>query len=73
MGNSDISVRDTPNVADTCIATLALIRSGQTLFKGMTRARVQAYRGSMYSLFETQFGVRFAQRKRAHADASVRR
>jgi GntR family transcriptional regulator len=28
------------------------------LFKGMTRAKVQAYRGSMYSLFETQFGVR---------------
>jgi GntR family transcriptional regulator len=28
------------------------------LFKGMTRARVEGYRGSMYSLFETQFGVR---------------
>ena len=28
------------------------------LFKGMTRARVEAYRGSMYGLFETQFGVR---------------
>jgi len=28
------------------------------LFKGMTRTKVQAYRGSMYSLFETQFGVR---------------
>ena len=32
-----------------------------TLFKGMTRARVQAYRGSMYSLFETQFGVRIVK------------
>ena len=28
------------------------------LFKGLTRARIDAYRGSMYSLFETQFGVR---------------
>jgi GntR family transcriptional regulator len=31
------------------------------LFKGMTRARVEAYRGSMYSLFETQFGVRIVK------------
>jgi len=29
-----------------------------TLFKGMTRTRVEAYHGSMYSLFETQFAVR---------------
>jgi len=29
-----------------------------SLFRGLTRARVEAYRGSMYSLFETQFGVR---------------
>ncbi len=28
------------------------------LFKGMTKARVDAYQGSMYSFFETQFGVR---------------
>jgi GntR family transcriptional regulator len=28
------------------------------LFKGLTKARLDAYRGSMYSLFETQFGVR---------------
>ena len=28
------------------------------LFKGLTRSRVDAYQGSMYSLFETQFGVR---------------
>jgi GntR family transcriptional regulator len=28
------------------------------LFKGLTRARAEAYQGSMYSLFETQFGVR---------------
>ena len=29
-----------------------------TLFKGLTRSRAEAYQGSMYSLFETQFGVR---------------
>lgn len=28
------------------------------LFRGLTRSRVEAYRGSMYSLFETEFGVR---------------
>lgn len=28
------------------------------LFRGLTKARVDAYRGSMYGLFETQFGVR---------------
>lgn len=27
-------------------------------FKGLTKARAEAYRGSMYSFFETQFGVR---------------
>jgi len=27
-------------------------------FRGLTRARAEAYRGSMYSFFETQFGVR---------------
>jgi GntR family transcriptional regulator len=29
-----------------------------TLFKGLTRARIEAYRGSMYGFFETQCGVR---------------
>ncbi len=29
--------------------------------RGLTRARVEAYRGSMYSFFETQFGVRMLQ------------
>jgi len=29
-----------------------------TLFKGLTRGRLEAYRGSMYGFFETQFGVR---------------
>ena len=28
------------------------------LFKGLTKARADAYQGSMYSFFETQFGVR---------------
>ena len=28
------------------------------LFRGLTKAKVEAYRGSLYSLFETQFGVR---------------
>ncbi len=28
------------------------------LFRGLTRARIEAYRGSVYALFETQFGVR---------------
>jgi len=28
------------------------------LFKGLTKAKVDAYHGSMYSFFETQFGVR---------------
>jgi GntR family transcriptional regulator len=28
------------------------------LFRGLTKAKVDAYRGSLYSLFETQFGVR---------------
>jgi GntR family transcriptional regulator len=29
-----------------------------SLFRGLTKAKVDAYRGSMYSFFETQFGVR---------------
>ncbi len=28
------------------------------LFRGLTKARVEAYQGSMYSFFETEFGVR---------------
>ena len=28
------------------------------LFKGLTKAKVEAYRGAMYSFFETQLGVR---------------
>jgi GntR family transcriptional regulator len=29
-----------------------------TLFRGLTKAKLDAYRGSIYSFFETQFGVR---------------
>ena len=46
-------------------------------FRGLTRSRVDAYQGSMYSLFETQFGVRMlkAQEKlrAVAADASSAR
>jgi hypothetical protein len=34
MGTSDRNLRDTPNVADTCIAALALMRSGSTPREG---------------------------------------
>jgi len=47
------------------------------LFKGLTKARADAYRGSMYSFFETQFGVRMlkAQEKlrAVAADAAAAR
>jgi GntR family transcriptional regulator len=32
-----------------------------TLFKGLTRARYDAYHGSIYGFFETQFGVRMVR------------
>lgn len=41
------------------------------LFKGLTKAKVEAYRGSMYSFFETQFGVRILKaRERLRAIAA---
>jgi GntR family transcriptional regulator len=40
-----------PTVLDEIVLPAAL-------FKGLTKAKVDAYRGSMYSFFETQFGVR---------------
>jgi GntR family transcriptional regulator len=47
------------------------------LFKGLTRARVDAYEGSMYSFFETQFGVRMLKAeeklKAIAADAAAAR
>jgi GntR family transcriptional regulator len=33
------------------------------LFRGLTRARYEAYQGSMYGFFETQFGVRMLKAK----------
>lgn len=46
-------------------------------FRGLNRARAEAYRGSMYSFFETQFGVRILkaqERLRAlPADAATAR
>ena len=37
---------------------LAEITLPAALFRGLTKARYDAYRGSMYSFFESQFGVR---------------
>ncbi len=37
-------------------------------FRGLTRARYEAYRGSMYGFFETQFGVRMLK-AREHLSA----
>lgn len=33
------------------------------LFKGLSKARAEAYRGSMYGFFETEFGVRMVKAK----------
>jgi len=43
------------------------------LFKGLTKARADAYQGSMYSFFETEFGVRMlkAQEKLRAVAADV--
>jgi GntR family transcriptional regulator len=42
-----------------------------SLFKGLTRARYEAYRGSMYGFFETEFGVRMLKaRERLRAIAA---
>ena len=41
------------------------------LFKGLTRSKVERYRGSIYGLFETQFGVRIVRaRERLSAVAA---
>jgi len=41
------------------------------LFRGLTRVRYDAYHGSMYGLFESQFGVRMLKaRERLHAIAA---
>jgi GntR family transcriptional regulator len=39
-------------------AVLDEITLPAALFRGLTRARLDAYRGSMYGFFETEFGVR---------------
>ncbi len=39
-------------------AVLDEITLPATLFKGLTKARFEAYHGSMYGFFETQYGVR---------------
>ena len=42
-----------------------------TLFRGLTRARADAWRGSMYGFFETEFGVRMLKaRERLKAIAA---
>ena len=38
------------------------------LFRGLTRARYDAYHGSMYGFFETQFGVRILRAREKLAD-----
>jgi GntR family transcriptional regulator len=41
------------------------------LFRGLTKARYEAYQGSMYGFFETQFGVRMLKaRERLKAIAA---
>ena len=43
------------------------------LFRGLTRAKLEAHRGSMYGFFETQFGVRMLRaRERLKAIAADR-
>ena len=42
MGHSLDNVRDKPNVADTCMAAMALIRTGSTPSKGQYAANVRA-------------------------------
>ena len=41
--------------------------------RGLTRARFEAYRGSMYGFFETQFGVRMLERRGKIACGRCRR
>ena len=47
------------------------------LFRGLTKARYDAYRGSMYGFFESQFGVRMLKAEEkiraVAADAATRR
>jgi hypothetical protein len=58
-------------------AVLDEITLPAALFRGLTRARLDAYRGSMYGLFETEFGVRMLKAREklkaidADADAAA--
>jgi GntR family transcriptional regulator len=52
-------------------AVLDRITLPATRFRGLTRARVESYHGSMYGLFETQFGVRMLKaEEKLHAVAA---
>ena len=44
-------------------AVLDEITLPMTLFRGLNRAKLESHRGSMYGLFETQFGVRILRAK----------
>jgi GntR family transcriptional regulator len=58
-------------------AVLDEITLPAALFRGLTRARLDAYRGSMYGFFETEFGVRMLKAREklkaiaADADAAA--
>ena len=58
-------------------AVLDEITLPAALFRGLTRARLDAYRGSMYGFFETEFGVRMLKASEklkavaAHADVAA--
>ena len=56
-GGAVITVRRVLEYGREPVVFDEIVLSG-TLFRGLTKAKVDAYRGSLYSLFETQFGVR---------------
>jgi GntR family transcriptional regulator len=56
-GNAVITVRRVLEYAGEPAVLDEIVLPG-TLFRGLTKAKVDAYRGSLYSFFETQFGVR---------------
>lgn len=56
-GESVVVLRRTLDLAGAP-AVLDEITLPAALFRGLTKDRVEDYRGSMYGLFETQFGVR---------------
>ena len=56
-GSAIITVRRILEYASEPVVLDEIVLPG-SLFRGLTKNRVDAYRGSMYSFFETQFGVR---------------